>query len=112
MRKAIREPISRPVWTILLSWGMAVMMIAGLLSFWIWKNEQDQERDERALQLQQDRAVCGIIRLFLDGPAPVSGPDGDRGRAILKAMTEWRNALHCQELESANPGPARNRDHK
>jgi hypothetical protein len=112
MRRAIREPISRPVWFILLSWGLAVMMIAGLLSFWIWRNEQDQERDEAALQLQQDRAVCGIIRVITGGPSPVDGPEGDRGRAILKALTEWRDALHCQELESANPGPARDRDHK
>jgi hypothetical protein len=112
MNKTVREPISRPVWLILLSWGLGVLMIAGLLSFWIWKNEQDQERDEAALQLPQDRAVCGIIRAISDGPPPVPGPQGDRGRVILKALTEWQDALHCQELESANPGPARDRDHK
>lgn len=104
--------IPRKVWMILASWGLAVLMIAGLLSFWIWKNEQDQERDERALQLQQDRAMCAIIRVFLSGPEPVPGPEGDRSRSVRKAMTEYRAALHCQELESDNPGPARQRDHR
>jgi hypothetical protein len=112
MRNAIRQPMTRPVWLVLLSWGVAVLMIAGLLSFWIWKNEQDQERDERELQLQQDRAVCGIIRAISDGPEPVPGPAGERSRAIRDALQDWENALHCAELTSANPGPARDRDHK
>jgi hypothetical protein len=112
VKKALREPISRPVWQILLSWGLGVLLMSGLQSFWIWQNEQDQERDERALQLQQDRAVCGIIRVIIGGPPPVAGPEGERARAILKGMTDWQTALHCSELESANPGPARNRDHK
>lgn len=112
MRNAIRQPISRPVWQILFWWGVGVLMISALLSFWIWKNEQDQERDERSLQLQQDRAVCGIIRAITDGPPPVAGPEGERARGILKALQDWENSLHCQELTSANPGPARDRDHR
>jgi hypothetical protein len=104
--------IPRPVWMVLASWGLAVLMVAGLLSYWIWHNEQEQEKDEAALQLQQDRAVCGIIRAITDGPEPVPGPEGDRGRSILKALQDWSAALHCDELTSANPGPARERDHK
>ena len=103
--------IPRKIWTILASWGMAVLMIAGLLSFWIWKNEQDQEREEAALQYEQDRAMCSIIRVFLGGPEPVPGPEGDRSRSVRKAMDEYRAALHCQELED-DPGPARQRDHR
>lgn len=103
--------IPRRIWLILASWGLAVLMIAGLLSFWIWKNEQDQEKEEAALQYEQDRAMCSIIGVFLGGPEPVPGPEGDRSRAVRKAMTEYRAALHCQELED-NPGPARQRDHR
>lgn len=112
MRRALREPMSRPVWQILVSWGVAVLMIAVLLSFWIWKNEQNQERDEARLQLEQDRAVCAMIQVFQGPPPPPAGPDGDRGRAILDALTEWGNVLHCQEIQGGNPGPARDRDHK
>lgn len=112
MRRAIREPMSRPVWLVLVSWGAAVLMIAGLLSFWIWKNEQNQERDEARLQLEQDRAVCAMIEVFQGPPPPPEGEAGDRSRAILKALNDWARVLHCQELESENPGPARDRDHR
>ncbi len=104
--------IPRPIWMVLASWGLAVLSVAGLLSYWIWHNEQEQEKDEAVLQLQQDRAVCGIIRAITDGPAPLPGPEGNRARSILEAMRAWDAALHCSELESGNPGPARNRDHK
>jgi hypothetical protein len=33
--------IPRKIWTILALWGVASLMIAGLLSFWIWNNDQD-----------------------------------------------------------------------
>lgn len=112
MRRALHEPMSRPVWLILLSWGMAVLMIAGLLSYWIWHNEQEQEADEAQLQLEQDRAVCAMIEVFLGPPPPPEGPDGDRGRAIQASMVEWANVLHCSEIQGDNPGPSRNRDHE
>lgn len=107
-----RWAIPRPIWMVLVSWGAAVLLVAGMLSFWIWHNEQEQEKDEAALQLQQDRAVCGIIRSITDGPEPVAGPEGERGRVIRQALLDWEEALHCSELTSANPGPARDRDHK
>lgn len=104
--------IPRKVWYVLASWGLAVLCIAGLLSFWIWRNEQDQERSEAQLQLEQDRAMCAITRAFIQAPEPPPGPEGERARHFRKLMTDYRNALHCQELESGNPGPARDRDHK
>lgn len=112
MRNAIRQPMTRPVWLVLLSWGAAVLMIAGLLSYWIWHNEQEQEKDEAALQLEQDRAVCAMIEVFLAPPPPPAGPDGDRSRAIQASMRQWSAVLHCQEIQSQNPGPSRDRDHK
>jgi len=104
--------IPRKVWMVLASWGLAVLMIAGLLSFWIWKNEQDQEREEAQLQLEQDRAMCAIVRAFVEGPEPPPGPEGQRAREFRDLMERYRAALHCQELESGKLGPARERDHK
>ena len=112
MRQALREPMSRPVWLVLLSWGLSVLAIAGLLSYWIWHNEQEQEKDEAQLQLEQDRAVCAMIEVFLEPPPPPEGPEGDRGRAIQASMIDWSKVLHCAEIQSDNPGPSRNRDHK
>ena len=103
--------IPRKIWMILASWGLAVLVIAGLLSFWIWRNEQDQEREEAQLQYERDRAMCAITRVLLSGPEPVPGPEGDRSRSVRQAMTEYRAALHCQELETS-PGPARRRDRR
>lgn len=102
--------IPRKVWYILASWGLAVLVIAGLLSFWIWKNEQDQEMSEAQLQLEQDRAMCAIVRALVSGPEPPAGAPGEEARKFRQLMTDYRNALHCQELEAGQPGPARDRD--
>jgi hypothetical protein len=97
------------IWAILASWGLAVLGIAGLLSFWIWHNEQEQEAREARLQLEQDSAMCAIVEAVVGGPEPVAGPEGDRARHFRELMVQYRAALHCQELDSL-PGPARDRD--
>lgn len=103
--------IPRKVWYVLASWGLAVLMIAGLLSFWIWSNEQDQEREEARLQLEQDRAMCAIVGAFVSAPQPPPGPEGERSRHFRELMEDYRAALHCQELENGNEvRPARDRD--
>jgi hypothetical protein len=104
MRRALREPISRPVWQILASWGLAVLLISFLLSAWIWKNEREQDAENREVQREQDQAMCVMIDLFAAGPPPVAGPAGDRGRVILKAMNAYREALRCDSF------PVRPRD--
>lgn len=76
--------IPRRVWFILLSWGLAVLMLAGLLSAWIYSNEREQ-----------DKAMCSMLDLFMSGPPPVAGPAGDRGRAVLAAMRAYRGTLRC-----------------
>lgn len=95
MRRALHETISRPVWMILLSWGLAVLVISGLLSFWIWTNDRQQEADNLRVQREQDHAMCEMLDLFASGPPPVAGPAGDRGRTVLKAMAAYRETLHC-----------------
>jgi hypothetical protein len=82
-----RWEIPRRVWFILLSWGLAVLVLAGLLSYWIWH-----------VQREKDRAMCAMMTLFTSGPEPVAGPAGDRGRAVLRAMRAYQDTLRCDEL--------------
>lgn len=99
------------VWAILFSWGVGILIFAGLLSYYVWKNEQDQEREEATIQFEQDSAMCALIEPFLEEPAPPPGPAGERGRVIQQRMRDYWNALHCQEVQ-ADPRPARDRDHE
>lgn len=90
--------IPRRVWYILLSWGLAILVLTGLLSFWIW--ETGRQADEAAAQakLRQDRAMCVMLDLFTSGPEPPAGPAGDRSRAVLAAMTAYQRTLRCDQL--------------
>lgn len=92
---AERWSIPRRVWLILASWGMGASLIAILLSAWIWTNQRESERARDRLALKQDHAMCAMIDLLTSGPAPVPGPAGDRGRAVLRAMTDYRATLRC-----------------
>jgi hypothetical protein len=110
VRKAIREPISRPVWLILLSWGLAVLMISGLLSAWIWNNQREAEAERNRIQREQDRAMCALMAVFTGGPAPVPGPEGDRARVVVGAIADYRRVLHCEDFASEPPVSPRPRD--
>src|SRR4051812_10893779 len=92
-----RWEIPRRVWFILLSWGVAVLMLAGLFSFWMWHSQRQAEAQREALRLQQDRAMCTMLDLFTSGPEPVAGPAGDHGRTVLAAMRAYQQALRCDE---------------
>lgn len=87
--------IPRRVWFVLLSWGLAVLLIAGLLSFWIWDTGREADRKAAEAKTRQDKAMCVMLDLFTSGPAPVAGPAGDRGRVILAAMNAYRATLDC-----------------
>jgi hypothetical protein len=84
MRRAIREPISRPVWQILLSWGVAVLVMSGVFAAWIYTNQR-----------QQDRDMCAMTAVFLGGPEPVAGPAGDRARVVRDALIKYRASRDC-----------------
>ena len=109
MRQAIREPMSRPVWMVLVSWGAAVLLISGLLSAWIWTNDRQQEAENRKVQREQDQAMCVMLDLFTSGPPPVAGPAGDRGRVILEAMQGYQRTLHCEDFALEGPAAPRPR---
>jgi hypothetical protein len=93
-----RWDIPRPVWTILLSWGAAVLMISALLSAWIWMNQRAAEAERDKAQREQDRAMCVMLDLFTSGPPPPAGAVGERGRAVVAAMTAYRATLQCDSL--------------
>jgi hypothetical protein len=70
---------------ILASWGLAVLLLAGILSYWIWSGER-----------QKDQAMCDLTAIFLSDPEPVPGPAGDRSRAVRAGMLEYREKLGCR----------------
>lgn len=87
--------IPRRVWFILLSWGLALFVSFGLLSFWIWDTGRESDRKATEAKARQDQAMCVMLDLFTSGPPPAAGPAGDRGRVILGAMTAYRATLDC-----------------
>jgi hypothetical protein len=76
--------IPRKVWLILLSWGLAVLMIASLLAFWIDRNDR-----------RKDQTMCDILGTLTSGPEPMAGPSGDRSREIIAKMRAHERALDC-----------------
>lgn len=91
--------IPRRIWFILLSWGLAVMMLAGLFSAWIWTNQRHAEAERDKLKVQQDSAMCAMIDVFLAGPAPVPGAAGDRSRSVRAGMLHYQAVLRCDVIK-------------
>jgi hypothetical protein len=76
--------IPRKVWLVLMSWGLAVLLMTSLLSAWVWSNQQRQDHD-----------MCAMISVFLAGPEPVTGPAGERSRTVRAAMKSYSEQRHC-----------------
>jgi hypothetical protein len=93
--------IPRRVYLILMSWGLAVLLLAGLLSFWIYSNQRKADEQRDRLRLQQDRAMCAMINVFLAGPDAPAGPVGDRSRAVRTGMLTYQATLRCSQIGSA-----------
>lgn len=93
--------IPRRVWFILLSWGLAVLVLTGLFSAWIYETGRQADQAAADAKLQQDRAMCAMISVFLSGPEPVAGPAGDRSRAVRTGMTNYQAVLHCDQIGAA-----------
>lgn len=91
--------IPRRVWYILLSWGLAVLVLAGLFSAWTWSNQRADAREREQIQVEQDRAMCELTAFFTSSDTvPPAGPEGDRAREGLRRMRAYRATLHCDEL--------------
>jgi hypothetical protein len=96
--------LPRTVYAILISWGLAVLLLAGLFAFWIDQtNDRARERDAE-IQRQQNTAMCQIVSVIVSGPAPPAGPDGERGRAVVAGSRAFYQSARCAEL-LASAGP-------
>lgn len=84
MRRTLREPISRPAWQVLISFGLAILLIAGLLSFALWRSQQAFNRD-----------MCDLVSVFVTGPQPQEGPGGERSRFVREGMDRFRERRDC-----------------
>jgi hypothetical protein len=83
------EPkLPRQAWLVLISWGLAVLVLAGMFSAWVWRNQREQ-----------DRAMCALISVFLTGPEPLAGPSGDRSRSVRAGMTAYQHVLNCSQFD-------------
>lgn len=93
--------IPRRVWYVLLSWGLAVLVLAGLFSAWTWSNQRADAREREQIQVEQDRAMCELTAFFTSsGTEPPTGPDGDRAREGARRMAAYRLTLRCDQLPS------------
>lgn len=95
--------IPHKIWMILLSWGAGVIILTMILSFWIWSTQKRVSDERDRVQREQDRAMCAMVEVFLDGPEPVAGPAGDRSRAVRDRMIDYRNVLRCADFEDEPP---------
>lgn len=99
-----RQTLPRTVYYVLISWGLAVLLLAGLGAFWIDRNQdQARERDQQ-IQRQQTRAMCQIVQVIVSGPTPPPGEAGERGRAVVAGARSFHESARCAEL-LASPGP-------
>lgn len=90
--------IPRRVWFILLSWGLALLVVVGLLSWWVWRTGREADQAAAEAKLRQDKAMCAMISVFLSGPEPVPGPAGDRSRSVRAGMRNYEAALQCDRI--------------
>ena len=89
MSKAPREKIPWPVWRILLSWGLAVIVLSGLFAAWNRKNDEEQ-----------DRNMCEMTAILVSGPEPqAESESGDRSRRNRDAIRAYRESLRCSRFD-------------
>lgn len=83
VRQEVRRARRADRW-VLTSWGLAVLLLAGLFSLALWRQ-----------QVEQNRAMCGLMAPLVAGPEPVPGPAGDRARSVLAGMRRYLATLDC-----------------
>jgi hypothetical protein len=83
--------IPRNVWAILLSWGLAVVVLSGLFTYKMHLDQQAAaERDRK-----QDLAMCQMIDRIIGDVEPPAGPTGQRARDVRADMIAYRATLAC-----------------
>jgi hypothetical protein len=81
--------IPRRVWFVLMSWGLAVMVLAGLFSFWTYANQKRQDKD-----------MCTMVAALMAAPDPPDGPSGERSRITRAALQAYANSRDCGPIRS------------
>lgn len=85
--KRVRRPV--PVRTILLSWGLAVIVLSGLFAAWNWRDNEEQ-----------DRNMCRMTGILVEGPEPkVQSEAADRSRRNRAAIRDYRRDLRCSRFD-------------
>lgn len=99
MTEPVQWEIPRRVWFILLSWGLAVLMLAGLFSFWTQRNQHEQERKAAAAEArasEQARViVCRLFTAILEA-YDESPPATAAGRAQVDAWLQVYELSKCE----------------
>lgn len=83
--------IPRNVWAILLTWGLAVVLLSGLFAYKLHLDQQAAAERDR----QQDLAMCQMIDRIIGDVEPPAGPTGQRAREIRNDMITYRSTLAC-----------------
>lgn len=83
--------IPRTVWYVLITWGLAVVILAGLFSLWQYQDQQaarEQAREERS-------KMCQLIDTIIGDTPPPEGPAGERARQVRRDLLAYQASLHC-----------------
>lgn len=84
MRRTLREPISRPAWQVLISFGLVMLTMFGLMFFGLWRSQQSANED-----------LCDLVSVFVTGPQPAEGAAGERSRFVRESMDRFRERRDC-----------------
>lgn len=85
--------IPRRVWFVLMSWGLAILLIMGLFALWVWRIDQAQDEE-------RDRAMCVMVGAFLSAPDPVDNNEAaDRSRITRAALRQYQVAVGCERFD-------------
>lgn len=88
--------IPRRVWFVLMSWGLAILLIIGLFALWAWRvdKQQDHEQDDK-----RDEAMCVMTEAFLKAPdATGQNEAAERARITREALRQYRAAIGCDRF--------------
>lgn len=85
----VRWKIPPNVWVVLVTWGLAVLMLTGMFSLRIYLDQRSDHRRDA----EQDKALCEVITFSLQTPPTIPpGPEGERVREGLAIAERLRKA--------------------
>lgn len=85
-----RWAIPPGLWSVLAVLAIGVVAVFALGAWWT-------DRRFAHLEREQNRELCGVLRIIVTGPEPPAGPDGERARQVRDGLVRWRADLGCRE---------------